>query len=70
MQATVLLGMAGETSFVGHGWGDVLHVFSAGDGIIYDIAPSGELRWYRHLGYLHGGGLATWEPQDTGYKVV
>ena len=55
---------------VGHGWGDVLHVFSAGDGIIYAVTPSGELRWYRHLGYLHGGGPATWEPQDTGYKVV
>ena len=33
-RATVLLGMAGETSCI----------FSAGDGIIYAIAPSGELR--------------------------
>jgi M6 family metalloprotease-like protein len=55
---------------VGRGWGDVLHVFSAGDGIIYAVTPTGELRWFRHRGYLRGGGLETWEPQDTGHKVV
>ena len=55
---------------VGSGWGDVVHVFSAGNGIIYAVTPTGELRWFRHRGYLHGGGLDTWEPQDTGHKVV
>ena len=55
---------------VGQGWGDALHVFSAGNGIIYAVTPMGELRWYRHRGYLHGGGAETWEPQDTGHKVV
>lgn len=55
---------------VGQGWGDMLHVFSAGNGIIYAVTPAGELLWFRHRGYLHGGGLETWEPQDTGFKIV
>jgi M6 family metalloprotease-like protein len=55
---------------VGRGWGEMLHVFSAGNGIIYAVTPEGELRWFRHRGYLHGGGLETWEPQDSGFKVV
>jgi hypothetical protein len=55
---------------VGHGWGDALHAFAAEKGIIYAVAPNGELRWYRHNGYTTGGGLETWEPQDSDYKVV
>jgi hypothetical protein len=55
---------------VGSGWRDLRHVFWGGNGVIYAVAPNGELRWYKHDGYPNGGGLATWEPQDTGYRVV
>lgn len=55
---------------VGYGWNIYSHIFSAGKGIIYAITSDGEMRWYRHGGYREGGGLETWEPQDTGYRKV
>jgi hypothetical protein len=55
---------------VGRGWQDARHVFWAGNGIIYVVAADGTLRWYKHTGHESGGGLETWEPQDTGYRGV
>jgi len=55
---------------VGTGFGDVRIAFGAGRGVIYTIAQDGVLRWYKHNGYVEGGGIETWEPQDTGHKVV
>jgi M6 family metalloprotease-like protein len=55
---------------VGHGFQDVRIAFGGGSGVLYTISQDGILRWYRHKGYLTGGGLETWEPQDTGYKRV
>jgi hypothetical protein len=55
---------------VGRGWGEVLQVFSGGDGIIYTISDDGILRWLKHNGFRTGAGLATpgaWEgPKDVG----
>jgi hypothetical protein len=49
---------------VGTGWGNFVHVFSAGQGVIYAVTADGRLLWYRHLGYLTG------EPQWQGPKQV
>jgi Tachylectin len=32
---------------IGIGWGDFMHVFPAGDGLIYAVRPTGELVWFR-----------------------
>lgn len=47
---------------VGVGWGDMRHILSAGDGLLYAIDLHGQLLWFRHQGFRHGGGLETWDP--------
>ena len=52
---------------VGVGWQNFKQVFSAGEGVIYGILPSGDLKWYRHNAYLTGGGLEdpnSWDPRS------
>ena len=41
---------------IGIGWGEFKQIFSTGKGIIYGVAASGELKWYRNTGYLTGAG--------------
>lgn len=43
---------------VGTGWDSFTKLFCGGDGDIYGILPSGELRGYKHLGWETGA--ATW----------
>jgi hypothetical protein len=42
---------------VGIGWGGFKQVIPGGDGVIYALTVEGRLLWYRHIGYLTGGGL-------------
>ncbi|OLE20748.1 MAG: hypothetical protein AUG49_23995 [Catenulispora sp. 13_1_20CM_3_70_7] len=50
---------AGSGSLIGTGWGGLTTVVSGGQGVIYGIDPSGNLRWYRYLGT---NGSASWAP--------
>jgi Tachylectin len=43
-----------EGKKVGVGWGNLKHVFSGGDGVIYAITDNGDLMWYRHDGRNDG----------------
>lgn len=43
---------------IGTQWNVFISVFSGGDGVIYAIDGSGNLHWYRELGYLDGS--ASW----------
>ncbi|MFB9990956.1 tachylectin-related carbohydrate-binding protein [Deinococcus oregonensis] len=52
---------------VGVGWNSFTKVFAAPGGIIYGVMPNGDLRWYKHSGYLTGGGLndaGAWNPRS------
>ncbi len=56
---------------VGTGWNIFTRVFAAPGGVIYGVMPNGDLKWYRHLAYLRGGGLydtGSWDPK--GGRVV
>jgi hypothetical protein len=48
-----------EAHEVASEWGDFRNAFSAGDGVIYAIAPDGQLLWFRHTGFADG--RAEWE---------
>ena len=41
-------------STVGTGWGAMTQVFSGGNGVIYAVAPNGDLKWYSHVGRTDG----------------
>jgi hypothetical protein len=50
---------------VGQNWGQFVHVFSTGEGVIYAVDPQGRLWWYKHRGYLTG--TQDWEgPKQVG----
>jgi Tachylectin len=50
---------------VGTGWGEFIHVFSGGHGIVYAIASGGDLMWFRHVGRKDGS--FKWEgPKKVG----
>jgi tachylectin len=55
---------------VAFGWNAFAYMFSTGEGIIYGVAPDGELWWYRHARWADGKGLETrgaWEgPRSVG----
>lgn len=44
---------------IGSGWGG-LNLVSGGNGVLYAIDPSGNLRWYKDVDYT--GGPAAWDP--------
>ena len=49
---------------LGTGWGDFKFVFAGGEGVIYAVTNSGDLRWYRHKNFMSG--VRDWE----GPKIV
>jgi hypothetical protein len=48
---------------IGTGWGDFTKLFCAGNGHIYGVLPSGELRGYDHTGWQDGS--AKWGDMQT-----
>ena len=36
------------------GWGEFEQLLSGGDGVIYGVTATGDLMWYRHLGWEDG----------------
>jgi hypothetical protein len=46
----------GNPRIVGHGWQGFQFVTASSDGVIYGINANGEVRWYKHLGWLDGTG--------------
>jgi hypothetical protein len=56
-----------STKTIGIGWGEFTQIFSGGDGVIYGVLPSGDLKWYRNTGYLTGAGYndaGGWDPKS------
>ena len=52
---------------VGTGWNSLTQLFAVRNGVIYGVKPDGSLRWYKHTGYLTGGGLSdagAWNPKS------
>jgi hypothetical protein len=49
---------------VGSGWGDFKFVFAGGEGVIYAVTNTGDLRWYRNKNFMSG--VRDWE----GPKIV
>ena len=52
---------------IGIGWNGFKQIFSGGEGVIYGVMPSGELKWYRNTGYRTGGGYndaGGWDPKS------
>ena len=52
---------------VGVGWGDFVHVFAGGDGVIYAVTPEGALLWYRDIardGTNGQNGSTGWAPSS------
>jgi len=52
---------------IGIGWSEFKQVFSGGDGVVYGVLPSGELKWYRNTGYATARGYndaGGWDPRS------
>ncbi|MFJ7685973.1 tachylectin-related carbohydrate-binding protein [Peribacillus butanolivorans] len=52
---------------IGTGWGNFVHVFSGGDGIIYAVAQNGDLLYYRDLAR---DGTSRWANDGVGQIIM